>query len=623
MSIVVALVLTVCPVHAQKTYWVSAGESRSPGNYIAHYEDTTARLTMGQVVALDRFKPLDGTLLNRGYTASHHWLRLRLNARTPQTAFVEIDNPRINNLWCYQVARGRVVRQTITGDALPFWSRAFPGYNWIFPVALDAKTPTDVFVMVAKRHEVLGVRVRVWDAPAFETTDRNRYLLWGLLAGFSLLILLVNMVAFLATRDTVYFWFSALILAIAFHISTQSGLGFQYLWPGSPAFNRFDSQLLSGWLIMLAQLQFMQQFIGQKAAQSRAFRAVQVFKYGVLALLVLTIGLRMADVFPQSHFRWTFNTTLALIVVCIGLAFWSIFERIRQRENVVLFYTFTFSVQLVGYLIVFFINLAFTRGQEPLFQIDSYVVIVINFLFDLLILSSGILFFWFQTYRQQNETLLTALHQSEQEQSRKIIDALEVERNRIAEDLYDDVGAMLSTAIGYVSSVLRKPDVKERFPALTEARTLLDRSVENLRTVSHNLMPKNFAQLGLSQSLAETIDKVAHTSDVAVDYVVVGTERRLSAATEVQIFRIAAELLNDILKNSTATQATVQLIYNHDHLSLMAEDDAPRTPAYNNLTSKVQFLNGTLAVDTTKTGVTAVVEIPYHEPDEWKHQQKS
>jgi signal transduction histidine kinase len=182
---------------------------------------------------------------------------------------------------------------------------------------------------------------------------------------------------------------------------------------------------------------------------------------------------------------------------------------------------------------------------------------------------------------------------------------------------------MLSTAIGYVSSVLRKPDVREQFPALTAARTLLDRSVENLRTVSHNLMPKNFAQLGLSQSLAETIDKVAHTSDVAVAYVVVGTERRLSAATEVQIFRIAAELINDILKNSAATQATVQLIYNHDHLSLMAEDDAPRTPAYNNLTSKVQFLNGTLAVDTTKTGVTAVVEIPYHEPDEWKHQPKS
>ncbi|WP_460980943.1 sensor histidine kinase [Spirosoma fluminis] len=612
--ILLVLTLSATWSQAQKTYWVEAGKHLALDGSVAHYEDTSAQLTIRQIVDLEKrraFNDLPTSVLNRGYTASHHWLHFRLGARTPRTVFVELDNPRINDFWFYQVINNRLVKQVITGDALPFSSRGFPSSNWVFPVALDGKTPTDIFVMVAKRYEVLGVRASLWEADAFERADRKSYLFWGILTGLSILIFLINVVAYAATRETVYFWFVGLIVAIAFHISAQSGLGFQYLWPDSPGFNRLDPALLSGWLIMLAQLQFMQHFIGQRAAHSRAFWAVQTFKYSMLAILALNIVLRMLDVFPLNHFQWTYNTTLAFMVISIGLAFWSIFERIGRRENVVIFYTVTLALQLIGYLLVFFINLAFIRGQEPLFQVDSYVVVVINFLFDLLVLSSGVLYFWFQKYKLQNEQLLTALHRSEQEQSRKIIDALEIERNRISEDLYDDVGAMLSTAIGYLSSALRKPDIGERFPVLAEARKLLDRAVENLRTVSHNLMPKNFAQLGLSKSLAETIDKVADTSSIQFEYMVVGTERRFNASTEVQVFRIASELINDILRNSTATQATVQLIFNHDHLSFITEDDGPRTPDYNNLTSKVDFIQGKLDVDASPHGVTAIVEIPY------------
>lgn len=602
--------LAACSVRAQPTYRVEPSVSHSLDGFVAHYEDSTARLSVRQVMNRP-FGVLPGSLLNEGYTAAHHWLRIRLNSRMPQTVYLEVDNPRINTVWFYQLTGGRIVQQVQTGDALPFWSRRFPNYNWVFPVELDGKTPTDVLIMAAKRYEVLGLRVRLWDADTFEQKDRRTYLLWGLLTGFSLLILLINVVAFAATRQAVYFWFISLILAIGFHISAQSGLGFQYLWPNAPAFNRLDPQLLSGWLIMLSQLQFMQHFIGQKPGQSRAFWVVQVFKYGLLAMLGLNILLRVGDIFPQSHFQWTFNATLVFTVISILLAFWSISERIRRRETVVLFYTFTFSVQLIGYLLVFLINLAFTQGQEPLFQIDSYLVIVINFLFDLLILSSGILFFWFQTYQRQNEQLLMTLHQQEQAQSERIIEALETERNRIAEDLYDDVGAILSTAINYLSNVLRKPDVRDRFPLLAEARQLLNRAVENLRTVSHNLMPKNFAELGLAKSLAETIDKVSASTDIRFEYIVAGRERRLDASTEVQIFRIVVELINSIVKSAGATQATLQLIFGTDSLQLMSENDGQYAPQHNNLLAKVAFINGKIDTDIGLEGVTVSIEIPY------------
>ena len=358
--------LAACPLLAQPTYWVEPGQPHPLDGYIGHYEDTSARLPIRQLIAFYRQQPftvLPSSLLNGGYTSSHHWLHIRLQARTPQTVFLEVNNPRINDFWFYEMVGDSLVHQTITGDRLPFSSRAFPTKNWAFPITVSSKAPTDLFIMVAKRHEVLGVRAYLWEANEFERHERESYLLWGLLAGFSLLILLINIVAFVATKDIIYFWFIGLILPIGFHISAQSGLGFQYFWPNFPLFNWFDPQLLSGWLIMIAQLQFMQHFIGQKAGQSRAFGAVVAFKYGITATLVLNILLRIADVFPQTHFRWTFNFTLAFIIISTLLAFWSIFERIRRRENAVLFYTFTFSVQLIGYLIVFFINFAFTQGQ--------------------------------------------------------------------------------------------------------------------------------------------------------------------------------------------------------------------------------------------------------------------
>ena len=610
--IVLTLLLAACPIYAQRTYEAEPGKMPLLDGCVAHYEDTTAQLSIRRIDTLQlRFKPMHTSSLNRGYTASHHWLHIRLTARTSQTVFIGMDNPRINDFRFYQLTQKRIVNQVLTGDALPFPSRNTPDYNWAFPVALDGKTPTDVFIMVAKRYEVLGVRVRVWDARTFERNVRDRYFLWGILTGFTLLILLINVVAFMATRETVYFWFISLIVAIAFHISAQSGLGFQYLWPGAPAFNRLDPQLLSGWLIMLTQLQFMQHFIRQRAGHSRAYGAVQTFKYVLLALLVVNSVVRVLDVFPQQHFLWTFNATLVFIVISILLAFWSIFERIHQREKVVFFYTFTLSVQLVGYLVVFFINVAFTQGREPLFQIDSYVVIVINLLFDLLILSSGILFFWFQTYRRQNEQLLTTLHEQQQAQSGRVIEALEIERNRIAEDLYDDVGAILSTAIGYVSSVLRKPGVRGQFPLLAEARQLLDQAVENLRTVSHNLMPKNFAELGLAKSVAETVDKVQASTGIAFQYVVAGHERRLDVGVEVQIFRIAVELINDIVKNARATSITIQLLYGPESLQLMSEVDSPSSLRYTNLHAKVAFVNGKIDTDVGFDGATVLIEIPY------------
>ncbi|MFN8354377.1 MAG: 7TM-DISM domain-containing protein [Spirosomataceae bacterium] len=583
------------------------------------YHDTVGTQTIHQVRLQHQkgaFQPIADDLLNLGYTSADHWVHFRLESGNPLYTYpmmLEVTNSRINELTVYQVQSNRIISTVHTGDELPFDSRIFPSRNFIVPTQATPNQPIDVYIRVQKRHEALVFQLRLWHTNTFEAHERNEYLILGGVAGFLLLIVILNLVLSFATHDRIYVWYIGLLLASFFQIISQAGVGFQYLWPQAPWFNHFDPQVLSSWLIMLAQLTFIQHFIRQSRHNSRVYRFVQAYKVLVVFILLTCVLVRAFKWAEVYWFSWMYTTTLCFILVSVSLAYACLFERIRKRESEVIFYMTVLSIQLIGYILVFLYNINVTRAGQPLlFRFDGYLLMVGILLIDLLILTMGLLYFRFNEYRRQNERLLIELHKSQQEQSERTIEALEMERNRIAEDLYDDVGAMLSTAIGYISSLLRRAEIREQYPILGEARKLLNTAIENLRTVSHNLMPKNFAHLGLSKSLEETVRKVSRPDAVSFQYVCVGNEVRLSTATEVQIFRIAADLIQNVIKQSGATEATLQLIYHPDYLNLTLEDNGTEAQRFvqSNLTSKVNFVHGNLTIDTSPYGSTVMVEIP-------------
>lgn len=571
------------------------------------FDDTSFRLSMPEIVTkykAGHFKPLAKPAIQYGNSKANHWLRIQIPKNHESDLILELDNPRLNEVSFFEVKSDSIVNQVDTGDELPFYTRNILNKNWLFLIK-NAKGKSEIYLKINKQFESLSVNIKLHNAEQFYPQNQKKYLQWGILAGLVIIVLLINSFVWVATNDAIYGWFMLIIITSGFHILAASGLGFQYIWPNFPQLNGYYPQTFSTWILIIFQMYFMQLFIGQNRENSKVYKHVKRFIYTIFALLIIFFLLLIFNIIPKQYFQFILIISLILNLLVIPIALASIFERIKKRENIILFFTVVSLFKAVV-LLVYLANVVFKFTN-----FGSLDVVLYGFLFDLIVLSIGVIYFGFAKYRLQNELLLTSLHISEQAQSQKIIEALEIERNRIAEDLYDDVGAMLSTAIGYQSNVLRKEDNKTKFPLLVESRKLLERAVENLRTVSHNLMPKNFAELGLSKSLAETINKVAQNSSINIDYQLVGKEIRLEPAREVQIFRIAAELINDILQNSEAKNATIQLIYSKDNLTLMAEDDGPGEPFHNNLTSKVDFINGKLSLDFSPNGLTAVVEIPY------------
>jgi signal transduction histidine kinase len=201
-----------------------------------------------------------------------------------------------------------------------------------------------------------------------------------------------------------------------------------------------------------------------------------------------------------------------------------------------------------------------------------------------------------------------------------VIDAQEEERKRISKDLHDGIGQQLSglkLAWNSISTELAKAQ-----PTLTnkllEASKVLDESAEDLRNISHQMMPRSLQEFGLIPAVEDMLDKAFKFSDIESDFFHHGLRDRYDSRTEICIYRILQELVNNISKHSQAKLVNVQLMELNGHLVLMVEDNGVGIKAseskghgMNNIKTRLSMVNGEYHFDSGNSkGTTATIRIP-------------
>ncbi len=83
---------------------------------------------------------------------------------------------------------------------------------------------------------------------------------------------------------------------------------------------------------------------------------------------------------------------------------------------------------------------------------------------------------------------------------------------------------------------------------------MIDTAIKELRLVAHNMMPEMLVKFGLDEALREYCNTINTTKLLAIKYQAFGMEARLHSSTEIIIYRIVQELLNNILKHAGALQ---------------------------------------------------------------------
>jgi two-component system, NarL family, sensor kinase len=186
----------------------------------------------------------------------------------------------------------------------------------------------------------------------------------------------------------------------------------------------------------------------------------------------------------------------------------------------------------------------------------------------------------------------------------------EQERTRLAKDLHDGLGGMLS-GIKYSFSNMKNNLIMtpENNQAFERSMDMLDNSIKEMRRVAHNMMPEALIRYGLDKTLQDYITEINKSGMVNAVYQSMGMENKeLDNTTSITIYRIVQELLNNVVKHAGARQVLVQLLSQGDKLVVNVEDDGKGFDTniikqvdgigWKNIKSRIDFLKGKLDVQS-------------------------
>ncbi len=198
----------------------------------------------------------------------------------------------------------------------------------------------------------------------------------------------------------------------------------------------------------------------------------------------------------------------------------------------------------------------------------------------------------------------------------------EQERTRLAKDLHDGLGGMLS-GIKHSFASIKGNMVMSADNTKTFERSLdmVDNSIKEMRRVAHNMMPEALVKFGLNTALIDYCGDINDSGVLKIDYKGIGIDKdEIDQTKAITIYRIIQELTNNTIKHAHAKTAIVQVINNENKINITVEDDGQgfdktilktaKGIGWSNIYNRVEFLKGKIEVDSTiGKGTSVFIEI--------------
>ena len=200
-----------------------------------------------------------------------------------------------------------------------------------------------------------------------------------------------------------------------------------------------------------------------------------------------------------------------------------------------------------------------------------------------------------------------------------ILKGEEQERTRLAKDLHDGLGGMLS-GIKYSFQNMKENLIltPENSQAFERSIDMLDSSIKEMRRVAHNMMPEILVKYGLNAALKEFCNEIDRSGVIRISYQSIGmNDSGIQQTTAITVYRIVQELVNNAIKHAAASQAVVQLQLSGQLLSITVEDNGKgfdtallqnaQGIGWSNIRNRVDFLKGKIDVHSAPNEGTSVL----------------
>ena len=228
----------------------------------------------------------------------------------------------------------------------------------------------------------------------------------------------------------------------------------------------------------------------------------------------------------------------------------------------------------------------------------------------------------YRTYKQKQKLQQQRISELETEKQLTAAEAVlkgeEQERTRLAKDLHDGLGGMLS-GIKYSFQTMKGNLIMtpENVQAFERSMDMLDSSIKEMRRVAHNMMPEALVKFGLDTALKDFCNDINQSGALQVNYQSIGLENTvIEQTTAIAIYRIVQELINNTMKHAAAKTAIVQVSKINADISITVEDDgkgfnplilqSAKGMGWSNIQRRVEYLKGTLDVQSEPGKGTSV-----------------
>ncbi|NVO03492.1 MAG: sensor histidine kinase [Bacteroidetes bacterium] len=211
-------------------------------------------------------------------------------------------------------------------------------------------------------------------------------------------------------------------------------------------------------------------------------------------------------------------------------------------------------------------------------------------------------------YKQkQKAELIKESSRQEKLRFKAVIDSEERERTRIAKELHDGLGQLLSSAKLNISS-LEDGIEKEDEYLLKNSLTIIDDAVKEVRSISHNLMPTALTNYGIIEAVNGLVSKINDSKQIQVNFNKENFTTNLEKETEIALYRIIQEVMNNMLKHSKAKEIEIHLSNIENSIELKIKDNGigfdtreirnSKGIGWQNIYSRVSMINGKIMINS-------------------------
>jgi len=208
---------------------------------------------------------------------------------------------------------------------------------------------------------------------------------------------------------------------------------------------------------------------------------------------------------------------------------------------------------------------------------------------------------------------------------RRVVEAQELERARLARELHDETGQALASILLGLRQLEEAVETDEARTAAADLRTLVVTTLQSVRRLAVELRPSALDDFGLVPAVERLAATVSEHAGPIVDVVARLGEERLAPDVETALYRIVQEALTNVVKHASAARVSITLVHKGMTAVVVVEDDgrgfdpaSARRDAlgFAGMRERVALVGGRLTVESSPgAGTTLVAEVPVRDAE--------